>query len=397
MHLAWEVDSFFPDSESPDEQWAQLGPTTLILDKDDREVDFPANVLAQLAGMTVGGSVTFKWTGPPDDVKGSPFYVSVYAGGTFRATTPPPSSERHAPVIRNMLAGPYTITIDWDAEQNYDFYNVRYGQVGIPPGQESQVEVRTSGQTGSFTADHLRPGVSYHFSVQGCYGPLLKSSCSNWSEPVQVTTLRGPRQPFPIAPGGAAGGGSGLTAAVRGDEVDVFWVGPNGGIGVTFARMSLDGGRWQQPFPIAPARAAREGSPVAAVLRPNRQFDVFWVGPDGGIGTAFALEGGAWQQPFPIAPGGATGGGSGLATAVRGDQVNVFWIGPDGGVGTTFCQPDVDGGRWQRPFPIAPGGAARPGSPVAAAARGGQLDAYWIGPNGGIGSNFVNPQLPQWL
>jgi hypothetical protein len=287
LHVVWEVDSSFSDSESPDEQWAQLGHTTLILDKDDREVDFPADAFAHAAGTTVGGSVTFKWTGPPDDAKGSPFYVSIYADGTLTATsTPPASSEHHAPVIRNMLAGPYTITIDWDADQNYDLYNVRYGDVTDPPDQELQAEVRTSGQTGSFTADHLRPGAHYHFSVQGCYDVLLGSSCSNWSEPVQVTTLSGPRQPFPIAPGGAAGGGSGLTAAVRGDEVDVFWVGPDGGIGVTFARMSLDGGRWQQPFPIAPAAAAREGSPVAAAVRGD-QLDAYWIGPNGGIGSNF--------------------------------------------------------------------------------------------------------------
>jgi hypothetical protein len=206
-----------------------------------------------------------------------------------------------------------------------------------------------------------------------------------------------PSRPFPIAPGGAAGGRSGLAAAVRGDEVDVFWVGPDGGIGATFARPSVDGGRWQRPFPIAPPRAAREGSPVAAAVRPNRQFDVFWVGPDGGIGTTFAPQGGSWQRPFPIAPGGAAAGGSGLTVAVRGDQVNIFWVGPDGGIGTTFTQPSVDGGRWQRPFPIAPPRAAREGSPAAAAVRGDQLDAYWIGPDAGIGSNFVNPQVPQWL
>jgi hypothetical protein len=398
LYVAWEVDTFFADAEAPDEQSAQLGATKLPLNKDDREVTFPADVFANLAG-DVGGSVTFYWTEPPEP-SSSAFWVSVSDGSIIKAKLTSPSYERHAPKIRNTLAGADTIRIEWLAEQNYDFYIVRYGEVGLPPDQEPQVDVRTSGKTGSFTADHLRRGVTYHFAVKGCDDHLFSfshgSSCSDWSDPVQVKTLQA-RWPFPIAPGGAAGGGSGVAAAVRGDEVDVFWVGPDGGIGVTFARMSLDGGRWQQPFPIAPSRAAREGSPVAAVLRPNRQFDVFWIGPDGGIGTTHAIEGGAWQQPVGIAPGGAAAARSGLTAVVRGPEVDVFWVGPDGGIGTTCPEPSVDGNRWQRPFPIAPGGAAREGSPVAAAVRGDQLDAYWIGPNGGIGSNFVNPQQPRWL
>jgi hypothetical protein len=404
LHVAWKVDQEnFPEAEAPDEQSAQIDlgggqPISLPLNKDDREVTFPADVFANLAGE-FGGSVTFNWTGLADP-KNSPFYFRVYGGSIFPGQLTSPSYERHAPKIRNTLAGADTIRIEWVAEQNYDFYIVRFGEVGLPPDQEPQVDVRTSGKTGSFTADHLRRGVTYHFSVKGCddfIGLSHASSCSDWSDPVQVTTLRA-RWPFPIAPGGAAGGGSGVAAAVRGDEVDVFWVGPDGGIGATFARMSLDGGAWHPPFGIAPARAAREGSPVAAVLRPNRQFDVFWIGPDGGIGTTFALEGGRWQPPFGIAPGGAAAGGSGLTAVVRGHEVDVFWVGPDGGIGTTCTEPSVDGGRWhQPPFPIAPGGAAREGSPVAAAARGDQLDAYWIGPNGGIGSNFVNPQEPRWL
>jgi hypothetical protein len=405
LHVAWEVDQEnFPDAEAPDEQSAQIdlggGPIRPPLKKDDREVTFPANVFANLAG-DFGGSVTFNWTGLADP-QNSPFYFQVDGGSIIKGQLTPPSYERHAPKIRSAVAGADTIRIEWDAEQNYDFYIVRFGEVSLPPDQVPQVDVRTSGKTGSFTADHLRRGVTYRFSVEGCDELLFSlsnaSSCSDWSDPVQVKTLRA-RRPFPIVPGGAAGEGSGVAAAVRGDEVDVFWVGPDGGIGATFARMSLHGGAWHghQPFGIAPARAAREGSPVAAVLRPNRQFDVFWIGPDGGIGTTFAPEGGAWQPPFGIAPGGAAAGGSGLTAVVRGHEVDVFWVGPDGGIGTTFTEPSVDEGRWQRPLPIAPGEAAREGSPVAAAVRGDQLDAYWIGPDGGIGSNFVNPQQPRWL
>src|SRR5207253_8603717 len=74
-----------------------------------------------------------------------------------------------------------------------------------------------------------------------------------------------------------------------------------------------------------------------------------------------------WPRPFPIAPPGVAGAGSPIAAVARGGQINVFWIGSDGGVGSTFANPN--GSPWHAPFAIAPPGAARPGSPIAAVVR----------------------------
>ena len=215
-----------------------------------------------------------------------------------------------------------------------------------------------------------------------------------------LLNVRGrPMTAFPITRAGAARDPSALAAVARDDQVDAFWIGPDGAIGSTFTRVGYDSGRWQPPFAISPSRAARDPSALAAVVRGD-QVDVFWIGPDGGIGSTFARaghDGGRWQQPFPIAPSGAARWGSGLAASVRPEaQVDVFWIGSDGGIGSTSTGPIHEGGRWQTPFPISPPGSARDPSPLAAVVRGDQVDAFWIGPDGAIGSTFTRTGQGSW-
>ena len=177
-----------------------------------------------------------------------------------------------------------------------------------------------------------------------------------------------------------------------------FWIGPDGRISYTFANPAVGNGIWHPPYPIAPAGAARHDSHIAAITRTDGALDVFWIGPDGGIGTTWSnprVNSGKWGDPFSIAPGGAARPRSPIAAITRHDgALDVFWIGPDGGVGTNWCNPRVDNGRWQTPFAIAPAGAARQDSPIAAITRNdGALDVFWVGPNGGVGTTWSNPRV----
>ena len=94
------------------------------------------------------------------------------------------------------------------------------------------------------------------------------------------------------------------------NHLDVFWIGPDGAIGTQWWD-AAPGANWgdHQPFPITPPGAAQAGSPVAAVARTPNHLDVFWIGPDGAIGTQWwdAAPGANWgdHQPFPITPPGA--------------------------------------------------------------------------------------------
>src|SRR5262245_15590334 len=116
--------------------------------------------------------------------------------------------------------------------------------------------------------------------------------------------------------------------------------------------------RWAAPFPIAPRGHAVPGA-IPAYSRHPDHIDVFWVGPDGGVGTTFWSPATGWAAPFPIAPRGHAAPGAITAHSRHPDHIDVFWVGPDGGVGTTFWSPATG---WAAPFPIAPRGHAVPGA-----------------------------------
>jgi hypothetical protein len=217
-----------------------------------------------------------------------------------------------------------------------------------------------------------------------------------------------PKAPFAITPSGASRNGSPLTALVRPDgEVDVFWIGPDGAIGTNWSKPNVHGGAWNPaPFPITPPGASRNGSPLTAIVRPDGEVDVLWIGPDGAIGANWSkpsVNGGAWNpKPFPITPPGAARNDSALTAVTRLDgEVDVFWIGPDGAIGTNWSKPSVNGGAWNpTPFPITGPGASRTASPLTAVTRsdvgtslGGEVDVFWIGVTGAIGTNWARPSI----
>jgi hypothetical protein len=197
---------------------------------------------------------------------------------------------------------------------------------------------------------------------------------------------------FPIARPGVAGAGSGIAAVARtANRLDVFWIGPDGGIGSTGWEGGANNDQWEPDFPIARPGVARADSPIAAVSRTARRIDVFWIGPDGGIGST-AWEAGAndnqWEPDFPITRPGVARADSPIAAVTRTpNRIDVFWIGPDGGIGSTAWEAGANDNQWEPDFPIARPGVAGAGSGIAAVARTtNRLDVFWIGPDGGIGS-----------
>jgi hypothetical protein len=66
--------------------------------------------------------------------------------------------------------------------------------------------------------------------------------------------------------------------------------------------------QWNQPFAIAPAGSARPGSMIATAAREANQLDVFWVGPDGSVRSNWwdlFNNNAQWNQPFAITAGGS--------------------------------------------------------------------------------------------
>jgi hypothetical protein len=73
------------------------------------------------------------------------------------------------------------IIFRFDGIGGWDFYNVRYAQVG---GGEKQVENRS----GSYTFTNVQPHRVYRIKVQGCKSHTLgRSTCSPWVEEAVTT------------------------------------------------------------------------------------------------------------------------------------------------------------------------------------------------------------------
>jgi len=166
--------------------------------------------------------------------------------------------------------------------------------------------------------------------------------------------------PFSIAPPGSAVAGAITCVAHNQNHLDVFWVGQDGGVGTAWWDQNANDGKWNPPFPIAPPGAA-SGRAITCVARSQNHLDVFWVGPDGGVGTAWwdqNANDGKWNAPFPIAPPGSASGRAIYSVSRIPNHLDVFWVGPDGGVGTAWWDQNANDGKWNSPFPIAPPGSA---------------------------------------
>ena len=200
-----------------------------------------------------------------------------------------------------------------------------------------------------------------------------------------------------VAAGATIPGASVTTVARTPDNLDVFWVAPNGSVMTQWWVAAADGG-WGEhgpAFPIAPAGSARPGAPIAAVARTADNLDVFWVRPDGAVASQWwaAAPGAGWGDhgPFNIAPPGSAEEGSAIATVARmPDHLDVVWVTRDGAIGSNWWTA-APGTSWadHGAFRIAPAGSARPGSALAVVARTpDNLDVYWVTPDGAVASNW---------
>jgi hypothetical protein len=165
--------------------------------------------------------------------------------------------------------------------------------------------------------------------------------------PNAVSEIAGVRQQLQLTGSGAGA----VTAVARTpDHLDLFWVGLDGSVGSTWWDAGANNGRWNAAFEIAPAKAAQGA--VTAVARTPDHLDVFWVGPDGSVSSTWwdaGANNGRWNTAFEIAPAGSAAGAV-MAVARTPDHLDVFWVGPDGSVGTNWWDAHANNGAWNTPF-----------------------------------------------
>lgn len=149
-------------------------------------------------------------------------------------------------------------------------------------------------------------------------------------------------KPFPVTGPGKARLGSPVVAVARiPDHIDVFWIGPDGAIMTQWWDATAHMG-WgdHAPFALTAPAAAGPASGLAAVARTPLHLDLFWIAPDGAVMTHFWDAGppARWaQNPFPISQPKAARPGSPLTASARTPMhLDVFWVMPDGSIGTNW-------------------------------------------------------------
>ncbi len=193
---------------------------------------------------------------------------------------------------------------------------------------------------------------------------------------------------FRIAPAGSARPGSALAVVARTpDNLDVYWLTPDGAVASNWW-FGAPGASWADHgwFTLTAPGAVAAGGGVTATSRTPNNLDVFWVAPDGSIGTQWwhAAVGHSWADhaPFAIAPAGSAAPGSALASVGRlASHLDVFWVRPDGAIGTQWWDSAPDQGWNHQPFAVTPPG-------VAAVPPAGAVPGSGGGPSGRAGCGF---------
>jgi hypothetical protein len=335
--------------------------------------------------------------------------------------SPPP-----APKITKIDRSRGRFVVHWDSDSGVSTFNVR-----VDSATDQRAPEEIPGGWREYGVDFTEAGV-YQFGIEACRGGLLGSKCSPWAsteivvkpsddwrtqdvvldlaagwavEPQKdgsqqhldlitvdangalILALERPRwEGWMILAGGAtASPRSALVLAAQppNDQLDAFFVAPNGRINVMWV---LGHGAWSGASPIHDLPLAPPGAELVAVHQPpNDQLDVFVVDADGALTVLWEVDNRRWQPPKRLtAPDFAPAGGA-MAAAQHppNDQLDVFLVGGDGAVHVLW---EVDNGHWQGPSAITGSGFASPGAAICAVRQfpADQLDVFVLGVDGAV-------------
>ncbi|QFZ17471.1 M64 family metallopeptidase [Saccharothrix syringae] len=183
------------------------------------------------------------------------------------------------------------------------------------------------------------------------------------------------------SPGGA---GSPVTAVSRaGGHLDLFTVGTDNRVWSAWWDVSSG---WSSWFRIG-TLTCRPGSTVTAVSRYDDHLDLFTTGSDGRVMSTWWHAGSGWADWFHLAGGVAANGATVTAIARYRDHLDVFTVGTDNRVWSTWWD---DRGGWAGWFRVGTL-TARPDSTVTAVARHpDQIDLFTTGSDGRVVSTWWN-------
>jgi hypothetical protein len=306
----------------------------------------------------------------------APFRISVPGSGARGSAVTTSRTPGHIDVFWTGLDGSVQ-SVWWDQNVNNGAWNPQFA---ISPPARAAGTSSTFGLANGVAVSRL----PYHLdlfwvgsdgSVQSAWWDQNANN-GRWSPP------------FTIAGPGIAQPGS-LTAFARvPEQLDLFWVGADGSVWSTWWNQSANNGAWNSPFTISGPGTAEPGS-LSVVARLPFHLDVFWVGPDGAVHSAWwdaNANNGFWNPPFAIAGPGSAAWGTIAAVSRLAEHIDVFWIGCDGSVQSAWWDQNANKGLWNSPFAIAGPGSAQPTTPAVVARLPYHLDLFWLGTDGSVQS-----------
>jgi hypothetical protein len=220
-----------------------------------------------------------------------------------------------------------------------------------------------------------------------------------WSSSDDRVSAGAWKAPVTIVPAGNALPGALAAIARNHGRMDLYWIGPVGEVRTTWWDVGIDTGVWHSSTAITMPKQAVAGA-LAAVSRNPQQVDLFWVGPDGGVGATGSSKfdpAPHFPPPRAIAPPEAAAAGALAAVARTPFQIDVFWLNPRGVVITAWWTADANNDDWNGPREIAPAGTAQAGAIAALARSADHLDVFWIQPDGAVASQWFDARNhPAW-
>jgi hypothetical protein len=127
------------------------------------------------------------------------------------------------------------------------------------------------------------------------------------------------------------------------------------------------------------------------VARMPGHLDVFWIDPVGAVWSNWwdnNVNSGRWNTPFTIAPAGSAAPGTVTVASRNPGHLDVFWVGNDGSVMSNWWDAGFNNGYWNTPFVVAPPKSALPSKIAAVGRAANHVDVFWIAPDGSVWTNF---------
>jgi hypothetical protein len=170
------------------------------------------------------------------------------------------------------------------------------------------------------------------------------------------------------------------------DHIGVFWITENGSVR---ENQWSKNGDWSGPFTIAADTGDLRALPEAVTSHSRHvdHIDVFWIARDKSIRGTWWHAGEGWVNPYSVAPADSASAGPGAITAHSRhvDHIDLFWIGLDGSVCSAWWHNGVG---WKAPYQIAPAGSAAPWAISAHSRHVDHIDLFWVAPDGSVRGNW---------